>query len=87
MFPNSSNEPSDQLLSEYVRDALGKSQVRSTFRVRLKTLEISEKRIFFTLWAVTWKRRDILGWIIKGQMILCLGDQTPVWQKLATGQF
>ena len=31
--------------------------------------EISEKRQHLTLRPVTWKRREILGWIIKGKMI------------------
>ena len=32
--------------------------------------EISEKQNFFTLWPVTRKGREILGWAIKGQMII-----------------
>ena len=31
--------------------------------------EINENWNFFTLWAVTRKRREILGWVIKGQMM------------------
>ena len=31
--------------------------------------EISEKQNFFTLWPVTRKGREILGWAIKGQMM------------------
>ena len=31
--------------------------------------EISEKQNLFTLRAVTWKRREILGWVIKGQVM------------------
>ena len=46
--------------------------------------EISEKRKYLTLWPVTWKRGETLGWLIKGKIHR---EQTPFWQKLAARQF
>ena len=46
--------------------------------------EINEKRKYLTLRPVTWKRGEILGWLIKGKIHR---EQTPFWQKLAARQF
>ena len=46
--------------------------------------EISEKRKYLTLRPITWKRGEILGWLIKGKIHR---EQTPFWQNLAARQF
>ena len=50
--------------------------------ILLTDKEISEKRKFFTLRAVTPKRRDIFEWVIKGQIMALLRGPNAFWAKI-----
>ena len=47
--------------------------------------EISEKQNLFTLRAVTWKRREILGWVIKGQVMAMHKGPNALLAKIGCG--